>query len=88
LSRRIERESAQGCSVFDWETAMSIYRFVLCGPGAAVEELGSLLLRDDSEAVAFGQSVVRDMVQGASPQQAAVVEVIDGERTVSRIDRD
>jgi hypothetical protein len=67
---------------------MSIYRFVLCGPGAAVEELGSLLLRDDSEAVAFGQSVVRDMVQGASPQQAAVVEVIDGERTVSRIDRD
>ena len=65
---------------------MSVYRFVLRGPGAEVEELGALPLRDDTEAVAFGQSVVRDMVQGVLPQQAAVVEVIEGERTVSRID--
>jgi hypothetical protein len=64
---------------------MRIYRFVLRGPSAEIEELGAIPLRDDKEAVAFGQSVVRDMVQGALPQQAAVVEVIDGERTVGRI---
>jgi hypothetical protein len=65
---------------------MSVYRFVLRGPSAQVEELGALTLRDDTEAVAFGRSVAQDMVQGLLPQQAAVVEVIEGERTVSRID--
>ena len=65
---------------------MSVYRFVLRGSGAQVEELGALTLRDDMEAVAFGRSVARDMVQGLLPQQATVVEVIEGERTVSRID--
>jgi hypothetical protein len=68
--------------------AMSVYRFVLRGPGAKFEELGALPLTDDTEAVTFGQSVARDMVQGASPQQAAVIEVIDGERTVGRINPD
>jgi hypothetical protein len=49
---------------------MSIYRFVLRTPGGQVEELGCLPLPDDREAVAFGQSVVRDMIQGTPPQQA------------------
>ena len=64
---------------------MSIYRFVLRAGSAHVEALGALLLSNDSEAVAFGRSVVRDLVQGASAQMAAVLEVLDGERTVSRI---
>jgi hypothetical protein len=64
---------------------MSIYRFVFRAGGVHVETLGALPLRNDREAVAFGRSVVRDLVQGASPQEAAVLEVLDGERTVSRI---
>jgi hypothetical protein len=66
---------------------MSIYRFVLRSRSGEVEELGCLPLRDDREAVAFGKSVVQDMVQGAAPQQAAVMEVIEGDdRTVGRTD--
>jgi hypothetical protein len=65
---------------------MSIYRFVLRSRAGRVEELGYLPLPDDGEAVAFGKLVVQDMIQGAPPQQAPVVEVIDGERTVGRID--
>jgi hypothetical protein len=64
---------------------MSIYRFVLRVPGDQIEELGALLLRGDGEAVAFAESLVRDMVQGSPAQQGAVMEVIDGERTVGRI---
>jgi hypothetical protein len=69
-------------------STMSIYRFVFRVPGAPVEELGALSLRDDREAIAFGRSVVRDMVKGATPQQVAVMEVIDGERTIGRIGPD
>lgn len=64
---------------------MSIYRFVLRSRAGQVEELGCLSLPDDREAVAFGKLVVRDMIQGIAPQQAPVMEVIDGERTVARI---
>jgi hypothetical protein len=67
---------------------MSIYRFVLRSHGAQVEHLGALPLRNDGEAVEFGRAVVRDMSQGVSPQKAAVMEVIDGERTVGRIGPD
>jgi hypothetical protein len=64
---------------------VGIYRYVLHVAGVKDEELGDLPLGDDREAVAFGQSVVRDMVQGAFPRQTSVIEVIEGERTVSRI---
>ena len=67
---------------------MSIYRFVLRVPGDQLEELGALPMRDDRDAVAFAQSVVRDMTQGNPAQQAAVMEVIDGKRTVGRIGSD
>jgi hypothetical protein len=65
---------------------MSIYRFVLRIPGDEIEELGALPLSGDGEAVAFAASVVRDMKQGNPDQRQAVMEVIDGERTVGRID--
>ena len=68
---------------------MSIYRFVLRVSGAQVEALGALPLRDDREAIAFAQSVVRDMIQGAPSQEVSpVVEVISGGRTVGRIQAD
>jgi hypothetical protein len=63
---------------------MSTYRFVLRAPGGQAEKLGSLPLRDDREAIAFGQSVVRDMIQGTR-QNAAVLDVFAGKRTVGRI---
>ena len=65
---------------------MSIYRFVLRSGTGRVEELGCLPLPDDGEAVAFGKLVVQDMIQGAPPHQVLFMEVIDGERTVGRID--
>jgi hypothetical protein len=67
---------------------MSIYRFVLRVPGDQIEELGALPMRDDREAVAFARSVVREMTQGNPAQQAAVMEVIDGRRTVGHIQTD
>jgi hypothetical protein len=67
---------------------MSIYRFVLRVPGDQVEQLGALPLRDDRDAIAFAESVVRDMVQGNPAQQPVVMEVIDGDRTVGRIQTD
>jgi len=42
---------------------MSIYRFVLRTPGGQVEELGSCRCPNDKEAVAFGETVIREMVQ-------------------------
>jgi hypothetical protein len=63
---------------------MSIYRFV-SRTGSQVEELGVMPLRDDKEAAAFGQSVVREMIQGTR-KNAAVLDIFAGKRTVSRIE--
>jgi hypothetical protein len=67
---------------------MSIYRFVLRNPGGRVEELGFMPLSDDKEAVAFGETVIRDMVEGNPTQAGAVMEVTDDERTVGTIQPD
>jgi hypothetical protein len=80
-------ESGSCKSGWGLEGSMSIYRFVLRSRSGKVEELGCLPLPDDREAVAFGKSVVQDMVQRTPPQQAVVMEVIEGDdRTVGRID--
>ena len=65
---------------------MNIYQFFFRARGAQVEPLGALPLGNDTEAIAFGQSVVRDMIREA-PREAAVVEVVAGGRTVGRIRR-
>ena len=65
---------------------MNIYRFFMHNPGGQVEELGFMPLLDDSEAVAFGETMVRDLVrENSSPYADSVVEVSEGGRTVSNI---
>ena len=65
---------------------MSIYRFVLRHPGGQVEELGFLPLPDDREAVAFGKTVGRELVQGApTPHTGLVMVVTEDERPVGKI---
>ena len=65
---------------------MSIYRFVLRNPDGQVEELGFLPLPDDREAVAFGTTVGRELVQGAPiPRTGLVMVVTEDERPVGKI---
>jgi hypothetical protein len=67
---------------------MSIYRFVLRNPGRQAEELGFIPLPDDREAVAFGEAVVRELVEdGPTPHTGTVMVVTEGahERTVEEI---
>jgi hypothetical protein len=67
-------------------TNMSIYCFVLRSRAGGVESLGCLPLPDDSEAVTFGEAVMRESAEGSSaPYAGAVMEVTDGARTVGRI---
>jgi hypothetical protein len=67
--------------------AMSIYRFVLRKPCGQVEELGTIPLPDDSEAIAFGERVVRDLVKDdPAPYTGTIMDVIEGSRSVSSID--
>jgi hypothetical protein len=65
---------------------MISYRFVLRSHGGQVEDLGHMGMRDDREAIAFGESVVREMVADSpTPDARGLLEVIDGARVVGRI---
>jgi hypothetical protein len=69
-----------------WGVTMSVYRFVLRNAGGEVEELGFMPLPDDEEAVAFGETMVRELVAGNStPYADSVMEVSDGKRSVGNI---
>jgi hypothetical protein len=62
---------------------MSIYHFVLRSPTGQVEELGFLPLADDTEAVSFGKTVIREIVQENPALYAGVVmKVTEGDRGV------
>src|SRR5258707_15889680 len=50
------------------------------------EETGQIELSDDHEAFAFGEQVIREMLQGSSRQyEGCAMEVREGERIVGRI---
>jgi hypothetical protein len=50
------------------------------------EETGQIELSDDHEAFAFGEQVIREMLQGSSRQyEGCAMEVQEGERIVGRI---
>jgi hypothetical protein len=68
---------------------MSIYRFVLRNANGEVEQLGFMPLPDDKEAVAFGETMVRELVEGnPTPYVDSVMEVSDGGRAVGNIQAD
>ncbi len=64
---------------------MRPYRFALRTTEPEPEYLGALALPDDSEALAFGQELVQDLVERAKIPPPLVVEVIEGDRTVGEI---
>ena len=54
--------------------------------GRGREETGQIELSDDGEALAFGEQVIREMMQGSSRQyQGCAMEVHEGGRIVGRI---
>jgi hypothetical protein len=54
--------------------------------GRGREETGQIELSDDDEAFAFGEQVIREMMQGSSRQyQGCAMEVHEGGRIVGRI---
>jgi hypothetical protein len=54
--------------------------------GRGREETGQIELSDDDEAFAFGEQVIREMMQGSSQQyEGCAMEVYEGERIVCRI---
>jgi hypothetical protein len=64
---------------------LSVYRFVLRQNGQ-LEELGTIPLPDDREAIAFGKSVAREMAENdPAPYAGAIMVVIEGERAVASI---
>jgi hypothetical protein len=64
---------------------MMHYRFVLQADGTLVEELGFMALRDDGEAVAFGEQIARDLANGLDQQSGAAIAITKRARTVHRI---
>jgi hypothetical protein len=54
--------------------------------GSGREETGQIELSDDDEAIAFGEQVIREMMQGSSRQyEGCAMDVYEGERIVCRI---
>ena len=54
--------------------------------GSGREETGQIELSDDDEAIAFGEQVIREMMQGSSQQyEGCAMEVHEGGRIVGRI---
>ena len=54
--------------------------------GSGREELGQIELSDDDEAFAFGEQVIREMMQGSSRQYGGcAMEVYESGRIVGRI---
>ena len=54
--------------------------------GSGREETGQIELSDDDEAFAFGEQVIREMMQGSSQQyEGCAMDIYEGERIVCRI---
>jgi hypothetical protein len=61
---------------------MTHYRFAVHQDGTRIEELGSMSLPDDREAVEFGNGIARDL-NGWQPGLA--IAIIKGNRTIRSI---
>jgi len=62
---------------------MKPYRFAMQNDGKQIEELGGLAMRDDGEALAFGEQIARDLADGSQPGLA--VAIFEGARTVGSV---
>jgi|RhiMethySRZTD1v2_1073278.scaffolds.fasta_scaffold762490_1 hypothetical protein len=62
---------------------MQPYRFALQNDGKQIEELGSMAMPDDRDAVAFAELIARDLANGS--QRGWAVAIVKGTRTVRSI---
>jgi hypothetical protein len=65
---------------------MRYYHFAIHNSGATLESLGSSSLNDDSEALAFGKQVIRDLMGGGARQYSGwTMDITQGERAVGSV---
>ena len=65
---------------------MPAYHFILFEGAAQTERLGSIELRDDTDAVAFGEQVIRDMKRSGPVLCAGwTMKIMEGERTAGEV---
>lgn len=65
---------------------MPCYRFsVHSADGRDREDTGSIWLRDDDEACAFGKAIIADLMRGDAPYDGWTMSIADGKRTVCSI---
>ena len=66
--------------------AMPYYRFVAYTSNSTAEDLGSMELRDDVEARAFGNQVIRDLIGTRAERYFGwTLEIAEGERALPSI---
>lgn len=79
-------ECRHGKAVKDWETTMPAYHFTLRDAAGHNEDLGFIDLRDDKEAIAFGQDVITDILhEGAAPYAESAMDITAGMRFVDAL---
>lgn len=64
---------------------MTPYCFVLQKDGARIEELGTMALPSDGEALAFGAGIAEDLAGAQHQQDGAAIAVIKGSRVLRNI---
>jgi hypothetical protein len=62
---------------------MPNYRFKVLRTGS--EKTGAAVLADDEEALAFGQRVIRKLIQGEASKATGSMEITTGNRNVAHI---
>ena len=65
---------------------MPYYRYVACSSNSKAEDLGSMEFRDDVEARAFGNQVIRDLIgTRAEHYYGWTLDIAEGERALPSI---
>jgi hypothetical protein len=73
-------------TVTEWEATMPAYHFALRSNAGHSEDLGFIDLRDDEDAVAFGQAVIEDLLQTPDPKLAgSTLDITERRRQVERL---
>jgi hypothetical protein len=73
----------------EWESIMPASHFALCDDAGHNEDLGFIDLRDDDDAVAFGQEVIEDLLQTPDPKlEGSTLDITERRRQVERLNLD
>jgi hypothetical protein len=80
------RISGLGRAVCGEDGAMITYHFAVHSKRAGIEDLGFMTLANDSEAITFGEQIIRDLTQrDAMPFADWTMGIIEGKRAVCSI---